>query len=229
VYAFCRNAGAFGWKEENVMTAKLNLASNPFRNRALPWTVTTVITVVSIVALVVIARSTVQTNAQAQTTQRDVADLQKQAEGLNKRSEEIKTALTAEQRRTLKSAHTLVDRKRFSWSRLFADLEAALPGTVRVARIVVKEVRAQDDRTVTNLDLTLISKDPAIITQLIQDMERQGIFHAELVSQNLQRGKGENGAEYEMNVYYVPRNGVPIETSERNNRPVDTAGQGGRQ
>ena len=219
---------AFGWEEEKVMTAKLNLASNPFRNRALPWTVTTVITVVSIVALLFIARSTVQTNAQVQTTRRDVADLQKQAEGLNKRAEEIKTALTPEQRRTLKSAHNLVDRKRFSWTRLFADLEAVLPGSVRVARIVVKEVRAQDDRTVANLDLTLVSKNPATITQLIEDMEHQGIFHAELVSQNLQRGKGENGAEYEMNVYYVPRAGAPIETSERNNRPVDTAGEGGR-
>ncbi len=209
------------------MSAKLNLASNPFRNRALPWTVTGVIAVVSIVALVVIARSTVQTNAQAQVTQRDVAALQTQAEGLNKRTEEIGTAMTPEQLRTLKSAHTLVDRKRFSWSRLFADLEAALPGTVRVARIVVKGVRAQDDRTVANLDLTVVSKNPATITQLIEDMERQGIFHAELISQNLQRGKGENGAEYEMNVYYVPRAGVPNDTSA-NNRPVDTAAEGGR-
>jgi Tfp pilus assembly protein PilN len=210
------------------MTAKFNLASNPFRNRALPWTVTAVITLASIVALLFIARSTVQTNAQAQTAQRDVADLQKQAAALNQRAEAIKTALTPEQRRTLKSAHTLVDRKRFSWSRLFADLEAALPGTVRVARIAVKEVRAQDDRTVANLDLTVVSKNPAIITQLIEDMERQGIFHAELVSQNAQRGKGESGAEYEMNVYYVPRAGAPIEPSEKNNRPVDTANEGGR-
>jgi Tfp pilus assembly protein PilN len=210
------------------MTAKLNLASNPFRNRALPWTVTAAVTFVSIVALFFIARSTVQTNAKAETTKRDVAELQKQSEGLNKRSEEIRTALTPEQRRTLKSAQTLVDRKRFSWSRLFADLEAALPGTVRVARIVVKEVRAQDDRTVANLDMTVVSKNPATITQLIEDMERQGIFHAELTSQNLKRGKGESGAEYEMSVYYVPRAGAPIEPAERNKRPVDTAGEGAR-
>jgi hypothetical protein len=111
---------------------------------------------------------------------------------------------------------------------LFADLESALPGTVRVARIVVKDVRAQDDRTVANLDLTVVSKNPAIITQLIEDMERQGIFHAELTSQNLKRGKGESGAEYEMNVYYVPRAGAPIEPGERKNRPVDTAGEGAR-
>jgi Tfp pilus assembly protein PilN len=208
------------------MTAKLNLASNPFRNRALPWTVTAAITVVSIVALFFIARSTVQTNAQAETTKRDVAELQKQSEGLNRRSEEIRTALTPEQRRTLKSAQTLVDRKRFSWSRLFADLEAALPGTVRVARIVVKDVRAQGDRTVANLDLTVVSKNPATITQLIADMARQGIFSAELTSQSLKRGKGESGADYEMNVFYQPRAGAPIESGERKNRPVDTAGEG---
>jgi len=208
------------------MTAKLNLASNPFRNRVLPWTVTAVITVVSVVALILIARSSVVTNAQAQTTQRDVAELQKQADALNKRAEEIKTAMTPEQRRTLKSAHTLVDRKRFSWSRLFADLEGALPGTVRVARIVVKEVSAQDNRTVANLDLTVVSKNPATITQMIQDMERQGVFHAELKSQNLQRGKSDSGAEYEMNVYYEPRAGAPVEPNEK--RPVDTAAEGVR-
>ena len=208
------------------MTAKLNLASNPFRNRVLPWTVTAVITVVSVVALILIGRSSVVTNAQAQTTQRDVAELQKQADALNKRAEEIKTAMTPEQRRTLKSAHTLVDRKRFSWSRLFADLEGALPGTVRVARIVVKEVSAQDNRTVANLDLTVVSKNPATITQMIEDMERQGVFHAELKSQNLQRGKSDSGAEYEMNVYYEPRAGAPVEPNEK--RPVDTAAEGVR-
>jgi Tfp pilus assembly protein PilN len=211
------------------MTAKLNLASNPFRNRALPWTVTAVITLASIVALIVIARSTVQTNGRAQVAQRDVADLQKKTAGLNQRAEEIKTAMTPEQQRNLKSAHTLVDRKRFSWSQLFADLEAALPGSVRVARIAVKEVRAQDNRTVANLDLTVVSKNPATITQLIEDMERQGIFHADLVSQNAKRGKGESGDEYEMNVYYVPRVGVPIEPSEKSKQPVDTANNGGRQ
>jgi len=214
---------------EPEMTAKLNLASNPFRNRALPWTVTAVITLTSIVALIVIAKSTLQTNAQAQAAQRDVADLQKKTAGLNQRAEEIKTAMTPEQQRNLKSAHTLVDRKRFSWSQLFADLEAALPGSVRVARIAVKEVRAQDNRTVANLDLTVVSKNPATITQLIEDMERQGIFHADLVSQNAKRGKGESGDEYEMNVYYVPRVGVPIEPSEKSKQPVDTANNGGRQ
>ena len=207
------------------MTAKLNLASNPFRNRALPWTVAIIVTLASFLALILIAKSTIQTNAKVATTQSDVTSLQKNITALNKRAEAINTALTPEQKRTLKSAHGLVDRKRFSWSQLFTDLEAALPGGVRVSRIVVTGVRAQDDRTVANLDLTVASKNPTLITQMIQDMEGQGVFHAELRTQTLQRGRGENGAEYEMDVRYVPRAGVSIAPDERNNRPVDTAGE----
>ena len=49
---------------------------------------------------------------------------------------------------------------------------------------------------------------------------------AQLRSQNLQRGKGEGGAEYEMNVHYVPRAGAAIETGS--NRPVDTTTSNGK-
>ena len=210
------------------MTAKLNLASNPFRNRALPWTVAAIVALASLIGMILIAKSTVQTNAKVATTQSEVAKLQKETNDLHKQAEAIKIALTPEQQSTLRSAHGLVDRKRFSWSQLFADQEAALPGGVRVSRIVVKEVRAEDDRTVANLDLTVASKNPTTITQMIEDMERQGVFHAELRAQTLQRGRGESGAEYEMDVHYVPHNGVPIGPAERNNRPVDTAGERGK-
>ena len=210
------------------MSAKLNLASNPFRNRALPWTVTIIVTLASFVALVLIARSTIQTNAKVATTQSDVTRLQKDITALNNRAEAIRTALTPEQQIALKSAHGLVDRKRFSWSLLFADLEGVVPGGVRVSRIVVNQVRVQDDRTVANLDLIVASKNPTLITQMIEDMEQQGVFHADLRTTTLQRGRGEAGAEYEMDVRYVPRNGVAIAPTERNNRPVDTAGEKGK-
>jgi Tfp pilus assembly protein PilN len=230
VYAFLSHLwlAFFSIRPWTILTTKLNLASDPFRNRALPWTVTTVVAVASIIALLFIGKSTIQTNAQVLATQRDVTNLRKQTDALNRSAEEIKTALTPEQRRALKSAHALVDRKRFSWSRLFADLESALPGNVRVARIVVKEVNSQGDRTVANLDLTVVSKDPATITQMILDMEREGVFQAELISQNLKRGRGETGTEYEMNVRYLPRAGAPIEAAERSSRPVGTVTGNGR-
>ena len=210
------------------MITKGNLASNPFRNRALPWTVTAIITLFSIVALVFIAKWTFDTNAEAKTTAREVAECKSRMEALNKRAEDIKIALTPEQQRSLKSTHTLVNRKQFSWSKLFADLEGSLPGTVRVTRIAVKEVGVQDDRTVANLELILASKNPATITELIAEMERQGIFHAVLRSQNLQRSKEGGGAEYEMEVIYTPRAGAAIDPANRSNRPVDTASEGAK-
>lgn len=208
------------------MITKLNLSSTPFRNRALPWTVTAIVTLFSVIALVFIAKWTFDTNAQAQAAGRDVAQLRQQADALNKRAEEIRSTLTPEQQRALKSAHTLVDRKQFSWSRLFADLESALPSSVRVTRITVKGVRTQDARIVTNLELVVASKNAMTVTQMIEDMERQGIFHAELVSQDAERGRGESGQEYQMNVFYAPRAGVTIPPSDQNKRAVDTAGEG---
>ena len=207
------------------MITKLNLSSNPFRNRALPWTLTAIITVFSVIALILIAKWTFQTNAKAQVTTREVAELKKQVDALNKRAEEIRKALTPEQQRDLKSAHTLVDRKQFSWSRLFADLEAALPRDVRVQRISVKDVHSDGDRTVANLELVVASKSSTLVTEMIQNMDREGIFKAEMTSQNPQHGRDETGSEYEMNVDYTPRAGAPITPAERNNRPVDTATQ----
>lgn len=208
------------------MITKLNLSSTPFRNRALPWTVTAIVTLFSVIALVFIAKWTFDTNAQARTAAQDVAKLRQDADALNKRAEQIRSTLTPEQQRALKSAHTLVDRKQFSWSRLFADLESALPGSVRVTRITVKGVRTQDARIVTNLELVVASKDAVTVTKMIEDMERQGIFHAELASQDPARGRGEAGQEYTMNVFYAPRAGVTITPSDHSKRAVDTAGEG---
>jgi Tfp pilus assembly protein PilN len=209
------------------MSAKLNLASRPFRNRALPWTVTALVAIASFIALVLIAQSTFTTRAKIARTQREVDDLQKETTLLTRRAKEIETALTPDQKKELKYAHALVDRKRFSWARLFSDLEASLPGSIRVTRILVKEVRMQGDRPTADLDLVVASKTPTNVTEMIQEMESQGIFSAVLVAQNPQRGRGETGSEYELNVHYVPRAGFAIEPAEAR-PPVDTATERGK-
>jgi Tfp pilus assembly protein PilN len=209
------------------MSAKLNLASRPFRNRALPWTVTALVAIASFVALLLIAQSTFSTRAKIVKTQREVDDLQKETTLLTRRAKDIEIALTPEQKKELKYAHALVDRKRFSWARLFSDLEASLPGSIRVTRILVKEVRMQGDRPTADLDLVVASKAPTNVTEMIQEMESQGIFSAVLIAQNPQRGKGETGSEYELNVHYVPRAGFAIEPADTK-APVDTAREGGK-
>ena len=186
------------------MTTTLNLAGKPFNNRALPWIVTGLVVGVSLLALVFILRATSEANAKAAAIESDITTLRQQEQVLQQQAQQVKNSLSAGQLQTLNAAHELVDRKRFSWSRLFSDLESALPGNVRVTRISVRDVAARGDRTVAELDLTVVSKTPVTITDMIADMDRAGIFQVELRSQNLQKGRGESGTEYELSVVYRP-------------------------
>ncbi|HKO60453.1 MAG TPA: hypothetical protein VJV03_04780 [Pyrinomonadaceae bacterium] len=195
------------------MTTKLNLASKPFTNRALPWIISAVIIFVSLVSLVFILQATNRANAQASAVQKDINALGQQELALRKQAEAVRQSLTTEQKQTLAAAHALVDRKQFSWSRLFADLESALPGTVRVKRIAVRGVSTQGTQTLAELELAVVAKSPNVVTDMIAGMDRGGVFRAELRSQNLQRGRGEVGSEYELFVIYMPRAGAPTATS----------------
>jgi Tfp pilus assembly protein PilN len=195
------------------MPTKLNLASKPFSNRALPWVVTSLIIFLSLICLVFIFRATGQTNAKAAVVQNDVNALGQQEQTLRQQAEAVRNSLSPEQLQTLQAAHTLVDRKQFSWSRLLADLESALPANVRVKRIAVRGVSTRDGQTLAELELTVAAKLPATVTEMIAEMDRAGIFRAELRAQNLERGRGESGAEYELYVVYRPRAGTPTETA----------------
>ena len=194
------------------MPTKLNLASKPFSNRSLPWVVTALIVTVSLICLIYVVRATRQANAQALLVQADVNDLSSQERDLRAKAEVVKQSLTPEQFQALGAAHTLVDRKHFSWSRLFADLESALPGNVRVKRIAVRDVATRGDETFAELELTVVAKASTTITDMIADMSSAGVFRAELRSQTLQRGRGEVGAEYELLVNYKPRAGAPSDS-----------------
>jgi Tfp pilus assembly protein PilN len=188
---------------------KLNLASKPFNNRALPWTLTILVTFLCFISLLFIARATSRARAAERATQLGINDLNQQEQALRKRASQVKESLTQDQHQTLIAAHDLVDRKGFSWSRLFADLEAALPGSVRVSRISVRDVAARGGQTVAQLDLAVFAKAPNTVTTMIAEMDRAGVFKADLRSQNLQKGRGESGTEYELFVIYTPRAGTP--------------------
>ncbi len=189
-----------------------NLATRPFSNRALPWVLTASILFLSVVGLFLVVRLTTEANKQASFVQANVNDLKQQEETLMTQAKAVKNSLTPEQQQALRAAHELVDRKRFSWSRLFADLEASLPGTVKVSRIAISNVTAQGDQMVAELDLAVFAKAPATITEMISSMDRAGIFQAQLRSQNLQKGRGESGTEYELSVVYRPRSGYSTDS-----------------
>jgi Tfp pilus assembly protein PilN len=192
---------------------KINLANKPFTNRSLPWIAASIILLGSLIALVLLVRSSSRANAQTAALQTEIRSLRQEESGLEQQANSVKQSLTPEQFQTLRATHELVDRKKFSWSRLFGDLEGALPGDVRVTRISVKDVAARGEQTVAELDLTIVAKSSTTITSMISDMDRTGVFQANLRAQNLQKGRGETGTEYELTVIYRPRMGVPTSES----------------
>ena len=191
------------------MPTKINLASKPFSNRSLPWAIAAVVIVFSLISLIFIVRATATAKSQAYAVQNDINLLSQEEQRVRQQADAVRKSLTAEQQQTLAAAHTLADRKSFSWSRLLSDLELALPGVVRVKRIAVSGVATRDNETLAELELTVVAKNPTTVTDMIAEMDRAGIFHAELLSQNLQRGRNESGTEYELYVVYRPRPGTP--------------------
>jgi len=185
--------------------SRLNLASDPFRNRALPWTVAVAVSAVALVALVLVLARYREVRAQADVSEKQVVTMRTQQKELDRQAESIRQNIPAEQRQPLEAARLLVSRKGFSWSQLFSDLEDFMPGDVRVARINVREVAQVGDQTRTDLDLTVVGRAPTDVTGMIDQMNRSGIFSAVPVSENQKSGRGESGYEWLLRVSYVQR------------------------
>ena len=198
------------------MNNSLNLASKPFSNRILPWALTALVLFVSLVGLVLVVRLTTTTRAEANRVEAEINQLKQQEQALLNAAKQVQNSLTADQQQALPAAHQLVERKGFSWSRLLVDLESSLPDKVKVSRIAVREVNKEGDQTIAQLDLAVFAKEASTISDMISSMHDDGIFEAELRNQNLQKGRGEVGTEYELFVIYRPRSNYSSESVAQN-------------
>lgn len=187
------------------MIARLNLASQPFRNRTLPWAVAVVVAAVSLAALVYVLAEHRRVQAEADMAARQVETLRRERGQLEAQANEIRQNIPPEQQEAIKAAHELVEDRSFSWSQLFADLEAALPTSVRVSRINVRQVQRYGEHTRADLDLTVVGRTPTDVIGMIEDMRRSGTFNANPLSTNQKSGKGESGFEWLLRVNYVQR------------------------
>ncbi len=190
------------------MIARLNLASDPFRNRTLPWTIAVAVSAVSLLAFILVLAYYREARAQADASEREVQVMRSQSADLERQAVEVKQNIPPEQRKTLEAAHALVSRKGFSWSQLFSDLEEALPTGVRVQRINVREVSEVGNQTRADLELTVLGRTPTDVTGMITDMNAGGTFNAVPLTENAKTGRGESGYEWTLRVSYVQRRRV---------------------
>jgi Tfp pilus assembly protein PilN len=204
---------------------KLNLASRPFRNRTTPYLISLVLLAMAVAGGVVCFSQLNQAAAQNELARNQIKQMEDEIAGLKGKGEAVQQQLTPEQQNLLIASHKLVANKTFGWSRLFADLEGVLPGSVSASRIAVENIYKDGDRIKAELDFGVLSRDYAAVMTMIANMNNSGMFQAELRSQDRQQTDRLTYTEYTLHLIYTPAYGyAPTATSE-----VAQSNEGGQQ
>ncbi len=194
------------------MIEKLNLSSNPFRNRTLPWFLSALMFGLSLVALVYFLADWRTSKADDDIVKTEVSAMEIELQKLKGEGEKVQQQLTPEQKNLLVASHKLVAKKNFRWSYLFADLEKVLPTSVSVSRINVENVY----KGKAEIDFAVLSRDYQSVINMIDRMNSTGIFSAELRGQDLQNGDTITFSEYSMRLIYTSPAGFSNEKVDEN-------------
>lgn len=195
------------------MITKLNLASRPFRNRTTPYLLSLLILALAVSGgLLCFAQmnKAANENELAKSEIKRMAEEIKVLEGM---ANDVKQQLTPDQQNLLIASHKLVANKTFGWSRLFADLEAVLPGSVSASRVAVENIYKDGDRIKAELDFGVKSRDYQAVMTMIANMNNSGLFQAELRGQDRQQNDRLTFTEYTLHLIYTPAYGYATTAS----------------
>jgi len=203
---------------------ELNLSSRPFRNRTTPYVLSALVLFIALFGAVLSLSQLRENTRLNEEVLAEIDAMNEESGRLKGEGEKIQQQLSPEQRQTLIAAHKLVANKSFGWSRLFADLETVIPGSVSASRISVKNIYRDGDRIKAELEFGVVSRDQNAVMAMIGTMNNSGMFQAELRGQNLQTNQHSSYSEYTLHLVYTPAYGYSSAA------PTDVAqNQGGTQ
>lgn len=187
------------------MINKLNLSSNPFRNRTLPWVFSAIILFISLVVAVFTYANYASVRSDLDLVKKHTQSVEAELKKYQEQEERISQQLSPEQQQMLVASHKLVLRKQFSWSRLFTDLENLLPGGVSVSQLNVIDVERRNERTEAEIEFGVLSFEYNNVVRMIDRMNSSGLFRAEMRGQALQKSEsGRDYTEYTLRLIYTP-------------------------
>ena len=163
--------------------------------------------------------------SQNELAKSQINKMEEEIKVLKGRGDDVRQKLSPSDQNLLIAAHKLVANKTFGWSRLFADLEGVLPGSVSASRIVVENVYKDGDRVKAELDVGVLSRDYPAVMAMIANMNGSGLFQAELKGQDRQENERGTFTEYTLHIVYTPAYGYAPTTANE----VAQSGQGGAQ
>lgn len=196
------------------MITKLNLASKPFRNRTLPYVISLLLLAFAVAGTLLAFTKWRDATERNEIALKDIKQMEEQLKELNGKGELVQQQLTPQQRELLIASHKLVANKSFGWSRLFADLEAVLPGSVSASRISVENIFKDGDRVKAQLEFAVLSRDYPAVMAMIDNMNSSGVFRAELRSQDLQKTDAITYTEYTLSLIYTPSAGYSTNSAD---------------
>lgn len=183
---------------------KLNLATHPFRNRALPYLGAALLLLISIIGgiyCIVVLR---ENNRQNELLVAEIRQRQDEISRLTGEGEKVQQLLSPGQKELLSASHQLVANKTFGWSRLFSDLESVLPGSVSASRLAVENIYRDGDRIKAELEFSVLSRDYPAVMAMIANMNNSGLFRADLRGQDLTQNERITYTEYTFRLIYSP-------------------------
>jgi hypothetical protein len=182
---------------------RTNLSTRPFYNiRAVQVALgalallVALMTIVNIVQLVRLTTSERALGARAQQAEADAQRLRGEAQQIRSQinTKELNDVATAAQ-----EANSIIDLRAFSWSELFAQIEATLPANVRLTSFQPQEDR--EGRLVVNLRVQ--ARRVLDLESFIDALEKTGRFHQVLAAEEQTNPEGLINALVE-GVYLVP-------------------------
>ncbi len=132
-----------------------------------------------------------------------IKEMEAEVDRLKGEGEKVQQQLTPQQRELLVASNKLVANKSFGWSRLFADLESVMPGSVSASRIAVENVYKDGDQVKAELDFAVLSRDYAAVMSMIDTMNNSGKFQAELRGQDRQKTERITYTEFTLHLIYT--------------------------
>lgn len=196
------------------MITKLNLATHPFRNRTTPYLLAFGLLAIGAIGGIFAVSQLYNYSRENEIARKQVENMESEVTRFKNEGAKVQQQLSPQQRELLIASHKLVNNKTFGWSRLFADLESVLPGSVSASRIVVSNVYRDGDRVKADLEFSVLSTDYRDVMGMIGTMNNSGLFQAELRGQDRQESERQTYSEYTMRLIYTPAYGFSTTAPE---------------
>lgn len=197
------------------MRFEINLASQPYedaRRFYLAWA--GILTAVLLLTVGLVSLAVVNWRSSRDMAQK-IAFMRSRIAQLDQTKAQAQAVMDRPENRDIrdksKFLNSLIERKAFSWTKVFSDLEKIMPPKLQVASI---HPELKDDQLSLELSVTGESREAAL--ELVKRMEQSAVFHnAQVQSEAVESGK--NAVTFQIEAQYVPQVGPaqnPQQTTE---------------